>query len=121
MSELEPGVAAEGTYQTRDLLVRLAWLYLAGVFGLLTLAYEAVIGVATMFPGRPSPLWHYVLAFGLGLIGVVATWFAGKTFLRACRRGNTPPVAFGLRWLGAPIALAAVIGVAFFFRARAVS
>ncbi len=120
MSELDPGVAAKRTHQTHDLIVRLAWLYLAGLFGLLTLAYAAFIGVATMLPGGPSPLWQYVLAFGLGLIGVVPTWFAGKAYLRSCRRGNTPPVAFGLRWLGAPIALAAVISAAFFFRARAV-
>lgn len=118
MIELDPGLAARGTPSAGALIGRLAWLYLAGVLGLATLAYGAFVALAKMMPGRPAPLWQLLLAVSFGLTGAIPAWFAGKAYVRACRRGNIRPAAFGLRWLGGPLAIAMLTGVAFLFRAR---
>ena len=118
MIEVGPGSAARGTRSTGALIGRLAWLYLAGVLGLATLAYGAFIALARMMPGRPAPLWQLLLAVSFALTSAIPAWLAGKAYVRACHRGNIRPTAFGLRWLGGPLAIAMLIGFAFLFRAR---
>lgn len=113
MTNTDHGVDAAVVDRTSSLLTRLGFLYLSGVAALVTLAYEAFVTLASMMPGRPAPLWQYLLGYGVGLIGVLISWFAGKAYLRSCRGADMPPARFAVRWLGGPLALVAFTGLAF--------